>query len=301
MTLLLGSEPGHAAPSAFQRCYVFGDSLSDTGNFHALTGGYPPAPYFNGRFSNGPLWIERLAETLRVEVQPGDNYAVGGATTGRENGNDGLFGLTFPGLHDQIDAFEARSGGDDHSRSLFVVWAGANDFFVALQNGTPPGQLIGEGVANTVQAIVRLRQSGARHILVLNVPDLGLTPYALEAGLSAPVTQLCGAYNQALTGALDSLAAAGVPTIRVDAFATLRAMVEEAETFGFANVTQGFLATGGNPEGYLFWDQVHPTTRGHAVLAESAATSLLDWFSPGHSPSPRGIQALHGLVISQNK
>ena len=238
-----------------------------------------------------------------MTIQPGDNYAVGGATTGRDNSNDGLFGLTFPGLHDQIDAFEARSGTDDHARALFVVWAGANDFFVALQTGTPPQQLIGEGVANTVQAIVRLRQRGARHILVVNVPDLGVTPYAREAGLSVPITQLCGAYNQVLAGALDSLAAAGVPTIRVDAFATLRAMVEQAATYDFANVTQAFLATGGNPEGYLFWDQVHPTTRGHTVLAEAAAASLLNWFSPSRAPgqSSRSIAALHGLVMSQGQ
>ena len=45
---------------------TFGDSLVDTGNFSLATGGaIPPAPlYFNGRFSNGPVWVEQLANQL---------------------------------------------------------------------------------------------------------------------------------------------------------------------------------------------------------------------------------------------
>jgi phospholipase/lecithinase/hemolysin len=46
---------------------VFGDSLSDTGNA--------------GRFSNGPVWVEQLAEKLKLPLLPsgrgGQNYAVG--------------------------------------------------------------------------------------------------------------------------------------------------------------------------------------------------------------------------------
>ena len=48
---------------------VFGDSLSDTGNLFAATSGdLPPPPYFNGRFSNGPIWVRRSA--ARCPPQP---------------------------------------------------------------------------------------------------------------------------------------------------------------------------------------------------------------------------------------
>ena len=42
---------------------VFGDSLSDNGNFFALTG-QPAKPYFKGRVSNGIVWVEHLAKAV---------------------------------------------------------------------------------------------------------------------------------------------------------------------------------------------------------------------------------------------
>jgi thermolabile hemolysin len=278
----------------FSRIFVFGDSLSDTGNFYRLSGGYPPPPYFQGRFSNGLVWVEHLAHALGMEIAAGDNYAVAGATTGLINYN----GSAFPGLLGEIASFTATRNAAEAEGALFVVWAGANDFFVALQTGQAPAELIGNGVGHTVQAIQQLWQSGARHIMVANIPDLGLTPFALEANIGAPVTQLSAAYNQVLESALDDLAAAGIPTIRVDAFATLRTMVAQPAEFGFTNVTDQLIIVGGNPDEFLFWNEVHPTTAGHAVFAEAAADSLISYFSPRQgqgTPAPR-INALNGLV-----
>lgn len=40
---------------------VFGDSVSDNGNVYKLTDKqWPPAKYYKGRFSNGPVWAERV-------------------------------------------------------------------------------------------------------------------------------------------------------------------------------------------------------------------------------------------------
>ena len=46
--------------------YVFGDSLSDNGNLFDMTGGLAPPspPYFDGRFPNGPVWVEHLDKML---------------------------------------------------------------------------------------------------------------------------------------------------------------------------------------------------------------------------------------------
>ena len=288
----------HADVTAYSRIFVFGDSLSDTGNFYIMTGGYPPSPYYNGRFSNGKLWVEYTAEALHMTIQAGDNYAVAGATTGSYNVNNGLGGLTFPGLQDQIDAFQRQHSPAEARDALFVVWAGANDFFAALAGSTPPQTLISNAVYNTAVAIARLEQGGARHILVVNLPDLGVTPYVLAAGFGAQITQLGGAYNQALGATLDDLGAPGVSIIRVDAFKALDSMAYNPGIYGFVNVTQPALATGGNPDEFLFWDSVHPTTIGHAVLAEEALGSLLSYYSSreGRSAPDASLNALRGLV-----
>jgi phospholipase/lecithinase/hemolysin len=287
----------------FSRIFVFGDSLSDTGNLFRLSGGYPPPPYFEGRFSNGRLWVEQLADALGMSIIPGDNYAVGGATTSYFNSNNGVNGRVYPGLLQEITSFKATRSAAEAEGALFVVWAGANDFFVALATGQDPKVLIGNGVGSTVQAIQLLWQAGARHIMVPNLPDLGITPYALGMGVGGPVTHLSGAYNQVLNSALDSLAAAGIPTVRVDAFTTLREMVAQPTQFGFTNVTDPLAGYGGTAPGYLFWDSVHPTTEGHTVFAEAAADSLISYFSPrqGKGTPAACINALNGLVNAWGK
>src|SRR5690349_25159216 len=75
----------------YSEMVVFGDSLSDTGNVHAASTAQglipdPPPPYFNGRLSNGPIWVDRLAERLGIaspspSLTGGTNYAYAGAKT----------------------------------------------------------------------------------------------------------------------------------------------------------------------------------------------------------------------------
>jgi phospholipase/lecithinase/hemolysin len=293
-----------AASTPFSRIVVFGDSLSDTGNFYYLTGNQlPPSPYANGRFSNGSLWIEYLAEDLGMQLLQKDNYAVAGATTGHLNSNDGVLGLLYPGLQDEISEFLASHQAEDvDPAALYIIWAGANDFFVTLESGGSPADLIAGGVNNTVHALQTLWSAGARYILVVNVPDLGITPYGLGSGMGNGITQLCEAYNQTLEAGLTALADAGIATIQVDSFATLEAMVNFPAQFDFTNVTESFIpAAVGDPAGFLFWDVVHPTTRGHEILADSARNQLINYFSArhGHSSPPALVNSLNGLVNAQ--
>ena len=299
--MLLSLATARAGSTAFSRIFVFGDSLSDTGNFFGRTGS-PPAPYSNGRFSNGPLWVEQAATGLQMTILPGDNYAIAGATTGRYNVNNGTGGMTFPGLQDQLDAYQADHTAAEAAGALFIVWAGATDFFAALASGMSPQLLISNGVYNSALAVVRLKQNGAQHVMVLNVPDLGVTPYARSIGMAEPITQLCAAYNAVLKDTLDTLAANGMSTIRVDAFATLDAMAYHPADFGFTNATQAFLSASGNAEEFLFWDTVHPTTHGHTVLAHEALNSLLVYYSPreGRNAPTASLNALNGLVRLRN-
>ena len=300
LSMALAAPRAQAKSEPFSHLMIFGDSLSDTGNYYQLSGGSPPAPYAGGRFCNGPIWVEYLSLQLGMDYQPEGNFAVGGATTGTLNSNDGFAGKQYPGLLDEITSFQANAAITEPERALYVVEAGANDFFVALATQESPQTLVSDGVNNTVTAVQRLWASGARLILVMNVPDLGVTPMAKSIGMGAQLTQLCAAYNQALDQALDRLALAGIPTIRLNAFAVLDGMANEPAIYGFSNVTVPLtLAPGGvDPEQFLFWDPVHPTTGAHEVLAEEALAQLLATFAPSNgtgSPDAK-INALHGLV-----
>src|SRR6476469_4809363 len=72
----------------FNNLVVFGDSLSDIGNIAAQPFINTPGPYYwNGRFSNGPVYAETLATGLglpplnRSTATGGTDYAYGGAKT----------------------------------------------------------------------------------------------------------------------------------------------------------------------------------------------------------------------------
>lgn len=92
--------------------FIFGDSLSDSGSSFALTfGAIPPEPpYDSGRFSNGLVAVEYLAEDLGFTLNPyyddggGNNFAVGGARTGTGNSkhfnsSDGIPSLLLRSKH----------------------------------------------------------------------------------------------------------------------------------------------------------------------------------------------------------
>ena len=98
----------------------FGDSLTDTGNLFAATG-QPPAPYYQGRSSNGPVWVEYLANQLGVAAPTpsllgGTNYAWAGAATG-----DGLSGSGVPNTGMQISTYLASH--TPGATQLFTLWA----------------------------------------------------------------------------------------------------------------------------------------------------------------------------------
>lgn len=65
LAALLLSMTAVSGEAAFSNVFFFGDSLSDTGNGYTASGGtFPPSPYQDGRFSDGPLWVEYLASGL---------------------------------------------------------------------------------------------------------------------------------------------------------------------------------------------------------------------------------------------
>ena len=241
-----------ASATSYSAVFAFGDSLSDNGNLFSISG-VPGAPYFDGRFSNGPVAVEQLAAQLGAPLV---DFAWGGATTGIGNIGDGGTqtspgAFSLPGMLQEL-AFATLPPALVPS-SLFVVWGGADDFESA---GSPT-----VAANNIITIVAALQAAGATHILVPGLPDLGLTP---EFNGNAAATAYTNAFNAALLASLPSGAT------YFDTFAFLNGIEANPGAYGITNLTTpcfNGVTVCANPSQYLFWDDVHPTTSADALLA----------------------------------
>lgn len=263
--------PLKATAASFSQLYVFGDSLSDTGNSFQATGIPPSPPYFDGRFSNGPVWVEYLADDLGLSQNQLTNYAFGGANTGSANTTiPGVQGL--PGLEQQIDSFTAANTSADPN-ALYVVWAGANDYL--------SGNTINPAVPvnNLSTAVSSLANSGAENIVVVNLPDLGKIPATSSDPLiSSTLNTVSAVHNAGLSASLDVLSQqTDTNIIQVDVNSLFNRAIAIPAEFGFTNVTDACLTDNSvcsNPNEYLFWDTIHPTTKAHQLVGELAFSAI---------------------------
>jgi outer membrane lipase/esterase len=266
----------------------------------------PGQAYISRRLSNGPTWAELLGSALGLSANvrpvfadPADlrrfNFAVAGATAANPR--------NFPAgnplhLGGQVDAFLARAfalnGTGTTSDTLYVIAIGGNDVRAVGDFGP---QILGDTLAALEQAIRRLNQVGGKNFLIWNIPDLGATPAfrRIENGvplLGVPpspgtvegVRALIAGYNAGLKARLHVLSTApeldgglpGTEFIPFDTFGTLTEVRRHPRRYGLTNVDDAcirimpFFAAASacaQPDRHLFWDGIHPTRAGHAILA----------------------------------
>lgn len=227
---------------------------------------YPPPTYFQGRYSNGRVWVEYLASHLHLSSSHTYNFAWGGATTG---GNSNSL---VPGLLTQVQSF-TNTHQQQNSKALYVLWAGANDYLQGLSSASAP-------VENVTRAIASLADVGAKNILVANLPDLGQLPATRKGSNSASLSALTSAHNQRLRQALKIVAQqhSDLQIVTLDANMLYRDAITRPVQFGFTNVSDACLSNNyqicGNPDQFLFWDGIHPTTAAHRILGEQAFRTL---------------------------
>jgi outer membrane lipase/esterase len=252
----------------WNRMVCFGDSLSDVGNTNSVTFGFAPGSgYYQGRFSNGPVWVENLAPLLSVPVpvrstNGGRNYAYGGAKTG-----SGFTSLVIRNMSNQVDQFLGAS--NPTNTDVITVWIAANDYL----DGTPNYTTIAQRVASD---ITKLYNRGGRTFVVPNLPLLGYTPRYLGTADEASKNSITQQYNAALETQLVALdAMPGIRIVRMDTAKLIDRIRTNSLAYGFFNVTAQAKGLGGiDADTYLFWDDVHPTRRAHALLAAYAADSV---------------------------
>jgi phospholipase/lecithinase/hemolysin len=291
---------------SYSTIVVFGDSLSDIGNFlHLSESKYDipvPGPllpledYTLGRFTDGPdtapaalkyfgVWVEQLANNLPGQplvlnsLSGGTNYAFGDATTANGTsqvtfGPSNTYSVQVDDIGQQITDYLATHPHID-SHTLFVVWGGANDVLVA----TSPGDIFNAAVRQT-NNIQRLIHAGATQFLVPNLPPLGLVPRLNGSPeTSVPATAASLLYNSYLaTGitVLKDLNFLRRPVFyQLDVFNLFISIVNSPASYSLTDVKDPSEDVPNvDPDTYLFWDDLHPTTRGHNLLA-AAAIELL--------------------------
>ena len=282
-----------AGGTAFSKIVVFGDSLNDTGNMTRLTGGaFPNAPtYTYGRQTNGPVWVEYLAEDLGLANKV-LNYAVVGAMTkpapGFPTGN--VWSDTFPGLESTDVASQVLEYKHDcHNRAdpcaLYVLEGGANDF--------PRVQDPSVIVSNLIESLVALEKIGAKHILVLNLPDIGKTPRVILAerlayippGSGALYSGACAALNQALASAIAQVTPSCITVTIADTYGFMDKVEANPAAYKIFEAQMPWLlfGAGTDPVEWFFWDDLHPTTRGYEIFSDQVLDELIHTYHRHHS------------------
>ena len=289
-----------ASAQSYNRLVVFGDSLSDNGNLYAVTFNTQPTspPYFQGRFSNGPVFTELLGfnagrSATGAPVTGSINYAYGGART-----DSSAFP---PGMRNQLLAYTG-GGGTFGANDLVSILGGANNIFQAIgpasisPNPTGAIQPVALAAAADINFIVNsVAGAGAGTILVGNLPNLALTPqFNQGAGApAAPLADYAGTqFNGALLAGLMTTAAArpGSNIILLDLYKIGPVLVANPGAFGLTNVRDACfngITVCATPDTYLYWDGVHPTAAGHRLLA----TLANDYLYYGDAGAQSTVQA----------
>jgi len=336
----------NAQAAAFTQVIVFGDSLSDDGNIahrvrDTIGFSYPSSNfnYSDYRFTDDTntspaanlyvgTWHEQLEKTFlglalaKNSLDGGTDYAFGGATT-KDGTHDrtiinnpfpfggGDFTITIDNMGKQINDYLASHATD--ANALYILWGGGNDLFDdhSTQSAIDTANRVGG-------LIVRLANAGARNFLVPNVPPLGAVPNSFGDPTRVLTLNYASAIyrdrlNSVIASTISGLAGSGI-TIHVYTFdawlSTIRVLGQPAH-YNFVNTidsAQG--ASGVNPDEYLFWDDIHPTTGGHHQLANEANRLLSGQIAPlgkATNISTRGMvgtgqnELIAGFSISGNQ
>lgn len=249
---------------SFTAVYSFGDSLSDTGRNPAT----PATNYFNARYCNGPLWVEYLSAQLGIPYNASNNLAYSGSETSN--------------LLSQIAAMPASINPQS---ALYTVWSGGNDFIDNASSDFIFDSLwavtISNAVRNITNAVAALYTNGGREVIVGNMPNVGQTPGASSYGsLTNYIDSKAQLFNTSLAAGVTNLMLIhpGLRIYLMNANQLGTNVNDSPATYGFTVVSIGALqdtnltdkSFNGPGADYLYWDQIHPTTKLHAMVAEMA-------------------------------
>ncbi|MEO1621382.1 MAG: SGNH/GDSL hydrolase family protein, partial [Cyanobacteria bacterium J06632_3] len=270
------------------------------------------------------VWVENVAvelglnPELSASVLPsifagtaapptdGINYALGGSLSSDVN----VGGPPLIGLQQQIEAFSALAqlGAPPSENALHILLAGGNDYNEAILTASSAADLAGlpdQVTDNIVGATSALLSAGAKNIFVSNLPMLEVQPFADSVDVFNPqgssiLAALSSEHNlllaQKLTALESTLDPSEVTLTQFDLSSFVSQVVADPAAFGLENaedsclidfqIDNTFSGVCPNPDAFFFWDDVHPTAAGHALVAQAALDALAD--SGPTAPAPGG-------------
>ncbi|MEG0009223.1 MAG: SGNH/GDSL hydrolase family protein [Aeromonas sp.] len=266
---------------AFSRIVMFGDSLSDTGKMYGKMRGYLPSspPYYQGRFSNGPVWLEQLTQQF-----PGlkiANEAEGGATAVAYNKiswNPKY--QVINNLDYEITQFLEKDSfkPDD----LVILWVGANDYLAYGWNTEQDAKRVRDVISDSAN---RLVLNGAKQILLFNLPDLGQNPSARSQNVVKAASHVSAYHNELLLNLARQLAPTGlVKLFEIDK--QFAEMLREPQNFGLSDtenacygggyVWKPFASRSANADSQLsaFSEPERLAIAGNPLLAQAVASPM---------------------------
>ena len=336
----------NAAAPAFTQVIVFGDSLSDDGNIahrarDLVRFSYPSSTfnYSDYRFTDDTntspaanlyvgTWHEQLEKTFlglavaKNSLDGGTDYAFGGATT-KDGTQDrtiinnpfpfggGDFTITIDNMGKQINDYLASHAADP--KALYVLWGGGNDLFDDYN-----AQSVTDTATRVGLLIIRLANAGARNFLVPNVPPLGAVPNSFgDPNRVAGLDQASASYRTQLSLAVGSVVGGfkgngiTIHVYNLDVWLGVIRVLGQPAKYNFVNTIDSAQGQSGvNPDEYLFWDDIHPTTGGDHELANEANRLLSGQITPlgkAANISTRGMVGtgqnvlIAGFIISGNQ
>jgi phospholipase/lecithinase/hemolysin len=258
-------------PTAILACtyssiLAFGDSLSDNGYYQGYPGGTsgninPSDIYGFQRYSNGPVWVEYLAQRYGLSLL---DMAYGGATSGYNNpaayqATGDIKYKTETGLQWQVAKY-AGTFGTISSDALITVWAGGNDMLNYASNPALYNPIV--AAANVAKAIDNLIDNGGRNFIVPNLSWNAITDPTLLAGAMAWMAP----FNYYLV--LDLQGPDAIPGVNI----------YEIDLTQLNYVGLNYNGTVTNPNGqtgpFANYDSVHPSTEGHLQIAGYVASEV---------------------------
>lgn len=267
-----------AYATKIDKLVIFGDSLSDDGNLYQHDPqSFPPSPpYFPGRYSNGPVWVEELARIMGLSIT---SHKTAGDCVLMKEFSDCAYGGAQVHPSDnsivmQINNYTSQTKNDQSKEGhLFVIWGGGNDYF----SGDFSSEAGVDEIANFLrEGIQSLISYGAKNILVLNLPDLGKTPLAMQFGpdYAEKISKLTKMHNQKLNDIVDAIKKVNpdIKLIYFDVLSHFDDIIAYPSKYNFKNVTDPCYSQEDeractNPDEYLFWDYLHPTGVLHHYMA----------------------------------
>ena len=268
------------ARAAFSSIYIFGDGVSTTTN-----NPFAGTDYYGFRRCNGRVWVEVLAERQNIPGNTTTNVAWSFSTN-----NCSYFGQYSSLLVQNVNNFPPPANAQS---ALFVVWINNADFVYDMTHA-PFGDLaawtaaINDSLTNHWRALTNLYYAkGARTIVLPNAVDITKIPayVYLSASNKSFVRQRISEFNASFAAMLTQARAllTSATLVGPDMFSLLDNVIANPAGYGVTNVLyQGQsvdalhdpnlidLSLNGPGASYIFWDDMDPTAKVHAAMANLA-------------------------------